>query len=365
MRSIVLIHWSRWLLPAAVVAVVAAASPAQSPQQKPAAVRVSPEQLRKVSRVMTHFRQAGKDDAKRQAVVREAIVVGTPAVAALKDRLWRELAPELKHYLVKFKPEAVRYVRDRVAKTDLEEVARLREKVLDLQKQPKFTHEAIVAKADPAMKRLEKMLVFHSSDVLKCSKNLQAERERLVPLGNLWEWCAAALYNETAPANRPKTLPSFVKYLESEEDAAVSEAAPIDPVTRAILDTNAQLARQIDSEEARCILAVNRTRNLLGLSALVIDLQLCATARDHSKDMKEKNFFSHESPVEGKKTPWDRAKRYGTSASGENIFAGSADGEAANSAWFHSPGHHANMLGGHKRIGVGRCEGHFTEMFGG
>ena len=196
------------------------------------------------------------------------------------------------------------------------------------------------------MKRLERLLVFHSGDVLKSAKSLQADRDRLVPLGNLWEWCAAALYNATDPANRPKTLPSFAKYLQSEEESAVSEASPMDPVTRAILEANAQLAQRIDPEEARCILAMNHTRNVLGLSALVIDLQLCAAARDHSKDMKEKNFFSHESPVEGKKTPWDRAKRFGTSASGENIFAGSTDGDAANSAWFHSPGHHVNMLGG-------------------
>ena len=129
MRRIVLIRSASALfglmeLPGvAVVAVAAAVSLAQSQQQKPAPVRVSSEELRRVSRVMTHFRQAGKDEAKRQAVVREAIVAGTPAVSALKDRLWRELAPELKHYLVKFKPEAARYVRDRVAKTDFKRLA--------------------------------------------------------------------------------------------------------------------------------------------------------------------------------------------------------------------------------------------------
>ena len=358
---------SRLTLLAVIVAIVAAiASLAQTQQQTPAKpAKVSSEELRRVSRVMTHFRQAGKDLEKRKAVVQEAIAAGTPAVSALKDRIWREMTPDLKRYLGKFKPEAARYVRDRVANTDFAEVARLREKVLDLQKQPDFTHEAIVAKADPAMKRLERLLVFHPADVLKCSKSLQADRDKLMPLGNLWEWCAMALYNATDKASQPKTMPSFAKYLEDEEELAVTAVTPMDPATRASLDANVLLATLIDVEEARCIQALNHTRNMLGLSALVIDLRLCAAARDHSKDMKEKGFFSHESPVEGKKTPWDRAKRFGTSASAENIYAGSTEGKEANSAWFHSPGHHVNMLGGHKRVGVGRREGHFTEMFGG
>jgi len=358
---------SRLTLPAVIVAIVAAtASPAQPQQQTPAKpARVSSEELRRVSRVMTHFRQAGKDLEKRKAVVQEAIAAGKPAVSALKDRIWRDMTPDLKRYLGKFKPEAARYVRERVAKTDLEEVARLREKVLDLQKQPDFTHEVIVAKADPAMKRLERLLVFHPADVLKCSKSLQADRDKLMPMGNLWEWCAMALYNETNKTSRPKTMPNFARYLEDEEELAVAAVTPMDPATSATLDANSQLAPELDPEEARCIQALNHTRNVLGLSALAVDLKLCAAARDHSKDMKEKKFFSHESPVEGKKTPWDRAKRFGTSASGENIYAGSTDGKEANSAWFHSPGHHVNMLGGHKRVGVGRHEGHFTEMFGG
>jgi uncharacterized protein YkwD len=80
--------------------------------------------------------------------------------------------------------------------------------------------------------------------------------------------------------------------------------------------------------------------------------------------MQKLGFFSHESPVPGKKTPWDRAKRFGTTASAENIAAGYQDGRAVNLGWFHSPGHHRNMLGNHRRVGVGRAGGYFTEMFG-
>jgi uncharacterized protein YkwD len=69
--------------------------------------------------------------------------------------------------------------------------------------------------------------------------------------------------------------------------------------------------------------------------------------------------------VPGKKSFTDRAKLFGTSASAENIAAGYHDGKAANQGWFHSPGHHKNMLGKHKRVGMGQSGAHYTEMFGG
>jgi uncharacterized protein YkwD len=43
---------------------------------------------------------------------------------------------------------------------------------------------------------------------------------------------------------------------------------------------------------------------------------------------------------------------------------GYADGNAANLGWFHSPGHHKNMLGNHRRIGLGVSGQYYTEMFG-
>jgi uncharacterized protein YkwD len=109
---------------------------------------------------------------------------------------------------------------------------------------------------------------------------------------------------------------------------------------------------------------LNFTRGLLGLPVLAIDLKLCEAARDHCQDMVKLNFFAHESPVEGKTTPWERAKRMGATASAENIASGARDGKAANMMWFDSPGHHKNMLGPYARVGVGRSGEKYTEMFG-
>ena len=97
---------------------------------------------------------------------------------------------------------------------------------------------------------------------------------------------------------------------------------------------------------------------------MAIDPDLTGAARDHSADMESLKFFAHESPVPGKKTPGDRAQRFGTSYSGENIAMGTIDGTAANQMWWHSPGHHKNMLGSHGRVGVGRSGVYWTELFG-
>jgi uncharacterized protein YkwD len=103
-----------------------------------------------------------------------------------------------------------------------------------------------------------------------------------------------------------------------------------------------------------------------GLQPLLYDPLLCAAAQEHCKEMQAKDYFSHESPTEGRKTPWDRARLAGTSASGENIYAGSNASIEAIKAWFLSPGHHKNMLSeSARRQGLGHEGKYWTQMFGG
>ena len=131
---------------------------------------------------------------------------------------------------------------------------------------------------------------------------------------------------------------------------------------RKVLRSNAKLKSQLKSDEAEGIRQLNEWRIAMGLNALEIDPKLCEAARDHCKDMAEKGFFSHDSPVKGKSTPWARAKNFGTTAHAENIaINGSAT--VANLSWFHSPGHHKNMFGKHTHVGLGRDGKHFTQLF--
>ena len=136
------------------------------------------------------------------------------------------------------------------------------------------------------------------------------------------------------------------------------------PADRQVMQANVAIAARLDAEEAKGILKLNRIRIELGLGALAIDERLCDTGRDHSKDMREKNFFAHESPVPGKETPFKRAERFNTKACAENIYMGSTSGEKAIEAWWHSPGHHKNMVSQCARTGLGHVEGHWTQMFG-
>jgi len=336
---------------------------AQGPAKPPA--KVTPEEQRETAKLLGQFRLAKKDPAKRAQVVEAAVKAGPACAAAIHAVIGKEMQPQLAHYSGKFSQQASALAKKKIGSVNLEEVARLRQAVIDLQKQPELTKEMIVKTGDPAMKKLEEIFVVDRAAVLEESPGLKSERDQLQGPGKLWEQCAAVLYEQLPDdENKPKEPPSFEKYLQGEESLAAGLAAPMSPQTRQVLAANAQLVQRLDPEEARAVLALNLTRNLLGLNALIIDLKLCAAARDHSSDMQRLNFFAHESPVPGKKTPWDRAKLFGSSASGENIMMGVRDGKAANLGWFHSPGHHKNMLGNHNRVGMGLVGAHFTELLG-
>ena len=246
---------------------------------------------------------------------------------------------------------------------DASQIDSLRQTVLGLGKDAGLTHEAIVAKADPAMKRLGQLLKIDRAEVLKQAPALQTERKELTELGRLRQRVADVVAKGAATPEAPGP-PQFEDVLRGEEEACALLVFAPDDSRRKILMANAALEPKLQAEEARGIRDLNRIRLWLGLKPLKIDVALCEAARDHSKDMVEKKFLGHDSPVPGKRTPWDRAKNFGTSAGAENITGGADTGAAANDIWFHSPGHHMNMLGKHSRVGLGQCKQTWTQMFG-
>ena len=348
----ILMFGSAWLTPAAAA--------------KSKAPKLPQDQLREVNRLLSEYRGAGKDLEKKQEICQKVLDMGPAAAELMSATVERDIRPQLRRYSAKFQQQAALLAKKKVRDIDLNEVVQLRRTVLGLQKRGDgFTKEAIQREGDPALKKLETIFVIERGAVLEPSEDLQADRKRLVSQGRLWQECQAKLPQPAVEEGEdPPKPPDFEQYLQGDERLAAAMVTPMDLKTRAILAANSRLGEKLDPEEARTVLALNLTRNLLGLSALVVDLKLTEAARDHSHDMETRKFFAHESPVEGKKTPWDRAKRFGTSASGENIVMGVHDGRAANEAWFHSPGHHKNMLGDHVRVGVGRSGVYFTELFG-
>ncbi len=351
------------------VACCLGASAAESDSARPAQKQhLTAEQQKHIAELLSSFRRSKEKVApqERERIVDELVEMGLPAVKQLSDVVNRELLGALKHYGQKVEKRLAQVGRNKSAEVNPAEIQKLRATVLSLRDNADLTHEMIVKKGDPALAQLRQLLLPDRKAVLDDVPELQVEREKLLTVGRLWERCAAELIKDAPPPADGKAAkpPSFKDYLHGVEDQAVDMLLPIPPKDREILAANARLASQIETEETRTILACNLTRALLGLNVASIDPRLCEAARDHSHDMESLKFFAHDSPVEGKKTPWDRAKRQGASASAENIAAGVTDGSAANDMWFHSPGHHKNMLGNHARIGVGRSGALFTEMFG-
>lgn len=264
------------------------------------------------------------------------------------------------------------------------QVEELRARVLALREDPELKKETIVQVADPAMKQLQDLLILEPAQILAANPRLLEQREGMMGIGLLWQNCHAYLAKFGAPRRQEKEekqegaepgneeaqIPdqtdaiTFAEFLEQEEGQVLRMALPMNDSTREVLEYNSKLASKLAPEEYRCVIALNMTRILLGIEPVKVDLQLTEASRDHSKDMKTLDFFSHTSPVEGKRSFTDRAKLKGTSASGENIAYGKRKGYDTNLQWFHSPGHHRNMLSGHKRVGIGKYESHWTQMFG-
>jgi len=127
-----------------------------------------------------------------------------------------------------------------------------------------------------------------------------------------------------------------------------------------------ELLTSADPEELACMHATNSYRRMMGLPILEIDERLVRAARKHSQEMRELNYFAHESPVPENRSFGQRCSHEGYSgASGENIAVGMSGGVPAFQCWYNSSGHHRNILGGHQQIGVGRFESHWTQNFGG
>ena len=116
--------------------------------------------------------------------------------------------------------------------------------------------------------------------------------------------------------------------------------------------------------ERRVVELVNEQRAAYGLSALTLSEQLCDGARLKSQDMKNNDYFSHESPTYG--TPFAMMQQLGISyrTAGENIAMGYSTAEAVVNAWMNSEGHRANILNGtYTQIGVGEVDGYWAQWF--
>lgn len=128
------------------------------------------------------------------------------------------------------------------------------------------------------------------------------------------------------------------------------------------------LSDSVRTYEQEVVRLVNVERAKAGLPALTEDWQLSRVARYKSQDMRDKGYFSHQSPTYG--SPYDMMRAFGISyrAAGENIAMGQRTPSAVVNAWMNSSGHRANILSkSFTKIGVGYVASgnYWTQMFTG
>lgn len=114
------------------------------------------------------------------------------------------------------------------------------------------------------------------------------------------------------------------------------------------------------------LVAVNSYRQALGLRPYEVDHRLLQAARQHSKEMADKGYFSHSSPTKGQESHTRRMANAGyRSGYSENIANGARSGDMAFWMWFNSPPHHKNMVNAQcTQMGVGQWGELWTQVFG-
>jgi uncharacterized protein YkwD len=293
-------------------------------------------------------------------------------VADLKQLENTDLSALLKEFDVTWKPLRTRYLRDheefvrkafsgkarQQAKAD---IRRYRDEFMSVYQLGEGPMKPLLkSKSMPAVKELRKLIMPTPAEVLATAPvSLETQRKIALVLARFRD---AVVDTAVLPDEEKAEASLLMK--ENELIAAVGDL-PRDGLR--IMEENDKIAAkaEIPADERAGIRELNEWRLLLGLNALVIDPKLSEACRGHSEDMHKHRFFAHESPLPGKRTPWDRAANAGTKASGENIYMGSTSPASANKGWFYSPGHHKNMFKPrHTRIGLGRYQTHWTQMFG-
>ncbi len=151
------------------------------------------------------------------------------------------------------------------------------------------------------------------------------------------------------PAHQPEAMPEVEAFDEVDfehENYGTMEPEPMAPA-------HFPSARSGDDKynremEGEILQLINEERSARGLESLRPNSQLREAARQHSKEMNELDYFSHESPVEAYETLPMRLRNAGVAKygwAGENIaMSTAASAERFVQMWMNSPGHRANIL---------------------
>ncbi|MBK8098402.1 MAG: CAP domain-containing protein [Planctomycetes bacterium] len=325
------------------------------------------------------------DAVERDALADQILARDLPARTALFDAVrtgyaarHRQFRAAVSRQQKRFAKEVPATLKSQLGRQATRKLDSLRTEALALSRSAELSKAMIHDQIDPLLQQIEALALVTPAAVLAHDRQLaDADRALRELATRATEWFRLYLrimHEVDRDEAGRRHIDRFEQEPEPPESAreldepyalAALTALPLSGRDQQALLANVALQPQTDPEEFAGTMHLNRIRIALGLNVVAIDDKLGHAARDHSVDMRTLGFFSHESPVAGKRTFGDRAAKAGTSASAENIAWGQATGIGAITAWWYSPGHHKNMLGGHARTGLGRSESHWTQMFGG
>ncbi|MEC0344196.1 CAP domain-containing protein [Peribacillus frigoritolerans] len=186
-----------------------------------------------------------------------------------------------------------------------------------------------------------------------------------------------AKYNITIPAAQAQQKPvqKPVQKPAQQEAGTTNQSKPAAPAAKPAApevtpdkstDKKPETSSELSAFEQEVVKLTNAEREKQGLAALKIDTELSKVARIKSQDMKDKNYFDHNSPTYG--SPFDMMKQFGISykTAGENIAQGQQTPEEVVQAWMNSQGHRENIMNSSfTHIGVGYVESgnYWTQQF--
>lgn len=121
--------------------------------------------------------------------------------------------------------------------------------------------------------------------------------------------------------------------------------------------------------EKEVVELINQERKRYGYSPLLMDQKATLVARKKSADMRDKGYFSHQSPTYGSPFEMLKKEHIRFTMAGENIAAGQRSPRRVVQDWMNSEGHRKNILNpAFTHIGVGYEKGGFygtywTQLF--
>jgi len=169
---------------------------------------------------------------------------------------------------------------------------------------------------------------------------------------------------------------TFLPLLSPLAAAPAAERSDLQLAVKADVAEEGKLATlTLTPDEEAFIELCNAERRKRNLKPLKFEPLLTVVARRHSAEMRDRSYFNHRSPTQGRTTPMDRfldvlRDRPAYLCVGENLFYCSVtDVHRGHRAFMTSPAHRDNVLDpDYEQIGVGiarNSKGEFwvTQMF--